>query len=301
MNIVTSDNYKLDGHKFVTFYRKSRYNILLKLAAFSIAFSACFLFLGASFGANTEESELKNEYKQELNRIASLGKKLDVTELETLAGSIDNKWRGKNKEYYAQLMLRLCALLNTGQFDTDRQIELSRKYALMGFKFADKLEIRTELDLVLNMITDTIFPNSPKGENFAEHRRGDVIARLHVWKRLRDAIDPAWDPNDLPRKSVLPPESTHMGLSDTQLKKLREEYKVEVVRNHKKAETYNKQSDARKWLKGFAPRAEKYIVKMYSRPPYDSKELEKYLTQYGMDTETKTRIMGAVKKNTGGR
>jgi hypothetical protein len=53
----------------------------------------------------------------------------------------------------------------------------------------------------------------------------------------------------------------------------------------------------RDWLKRFPKRAEQYIIRAYSKPPFDVEELKQYLDNYIADTKTKARILDAVTKN----
>jgi hypothetical protein len=143
-------------------------------------------------------------------------------------------------------------------------------------------------------------PTAPKGEEFAQRRKKDVEIRLHAWKRLMDAIDPNWDPNDLPLSNVVPPAMLGLpsGATPEAIKdsKLRAEYEAAIEKNRQKAEKYNEQYKLRGWLKRFPPRAERYIVQAYSKPPYNIEELTGLLNQYIRDEQTRTRILDAVKK-----
>ena len=107
-------------------------------------------------------------------------------------------------------------------------------------------------------------PNSPKGEDFAQRRKKDVQIRLHAWKRLIDAIDPNWDPNDKPVRNVVPPTETGLpsGVTPEAIKdsKLRAEYIQAIDKNRKKAEKYLKQSKLLDWLKRYPKSVERDIV-----------------------------------------
>jgi hypothetical protein len=144
-------------------------------------------------------------------------------------------------------------------------------------------------------------PSAPKGADFAQRRKKDVEIRLHAWKRLTDAIDPNWDPNDLPLLNVTPPPTTGMraGIAPEAIKdpKSRAEYEAAIEKNRQKAERYRKQSRLRTWLKRFPKRAEEYIIRAYSKPPFNLDELKEYLEKYAVDEKTRARILDAVTKN----
>ncbi|MHC4707514.1 MAG: hypothetical protein ACYS8I_10570, partial [Planctomycetota bacterium] len=152
-----------------------------------------------------------------------------------------------------------------------------------------------------HVITFMIGRRAPKGEKWAQIRKRDVQVRLHAWKRLVNAIDPNWDANDLPFVNIMPPLATNLpsGVAPEAIKdpKLRAQYEAAIEKNRLKAERYNEQSGLRKWLRRFPPRAERYIVRAYSKPPYNPEELKQYLETYIETQPTKTRILNAVIEN----
>lgn len=269
----------------------------------------CFLLMNCViFGTNAEDlSEEKQEYKQERARIKALretftpGLTNDFEKYEEFADQIQNKWSSKNKEHYARLMLEVCGPLSSGNFKGDRRYELARKYALSALADANNIALETELELTGHVITLMIGPNASKGEDFAQRRKKDVQIRLHAWKRLLDAIDPDWDPNDFPSINVMPPMETGLpaGVSAETIEdpNLRAEYEASIEKNRQKAEIYRQQYKLRKWLKMFPRYAEPYIIQAYSLPPYDTEELQEFLAIYITDPNTTNRILYKVEEN----
>ena len=255
-----------------------------------------------------EDSEMeRQEYKQDLNRIASLRKSFtpgptnNLEEYEKFADELQYKWSQKNKEYYAGLMLEVCRPLSSGNFKDDRRYQLARKYALSILETPDAIPLTLELELTGHVITLMCTPYAPEGEDFAQRRKKDVQIRFHAWKRLIDAIDPNWDPNQTPFDNIVPPEATGLpsGIAPEAIKdpKLRAEYEAAIKRNRENAERYGEQYGLRKWLKRFPRSAERYIIMAYSRPPFNLPQLKQYLQEYVADIETRTRILDAVTKN----
>jgi len=150
-------------------------------------------------------------------------------------------------------------------------------------------------------MSDMATLRAPKGQEWVQQRRKDVEIRLHAWKRLTDAIDWSWDPNDVPLINVPLPVGVggEAGGEAKHIKdpKLRAEYEAAIEKNRQKAERYNKQYRLRKWLKRFPKRAERYIIQAYSRPPYNLEELKQFLDTYIADAKTRSRIINAVTKN----
>lgn len=292
-----------------------------KCGVFFCATICCLLINSMIFGANAGDLSAKKleyeqertrikaeqEYKQERARIKALEKAFtpgptnDLKKYEYFADRIQNKWKGGNKEYYARLMLEVCGPLGSGKFKDKRCYDLRRQYALSALEEPNDIALVTELELTGRVITFLIGHKAPEGEDFAQRRKKDVKIRLHAWKRLLDAIDPNWDPNDLPLINVTPPTKTGLppGISHEAIEDsvLRAEYKAAIEKNRQKAEIYRQQSKLRKWLKRFPRRAEGYMIRAYSKSPYNLPELEKALNKYLSDEKTKAKIIESVKTN----
>ncbi len=259
-------------------------------------------------GTSPEASETeKQEYRQEWARIKALEKSFtpgptnDLKKYEKFADEIQNKWKDRNKEYYARLMLEVCKPLSSGNFKDDRRHKLARKYALLALNKPEDIPVRLELELTGHVMTFMIGPKSPKGADFAQRRKKDVEIRLHAWKRLLDAIDPDWDPNETVYINVpLPPGAMGAaGMSPEHIKDpaLRAKYEAAIENNRQKAERQIKQDRLHKWLKRFPKRAERYIIRAYSKPPFNLEELKQYLNKYIADEKTRARLLDAVTKN----
>jgi len=298
-----------------------------KVTIYSVALLCCLLAIGVLFwpgagGQQIQEQEFeenevgsvgvssqaeKQEYKQERARIKALRKSFkpgpvnDLEEYEKFADEIQKRWQNRKKEYYARLMLEVCGPLSSGNFKHDRRYELARKYALLAVAEPNEISFETELNLIGHAITLMIGRNAPKGEKWAQLRKKDVEIRLHAWKRLMDAIDPNWDPNDVPflnisatgiRPGIVPKDPDLRAEYDAAIEKMRE-----IEKDTQKREWNSKQYRLRKLQKRFAPTAERYIVRAYSKPPFNLEELKQYLGKYAVDKKTRARILDAVKKN----
>jgi hypothetical protein len=262
-------------------------------------------FMSISY-IRASENDMK-EYQQDMNRIQAKNKSFkpgpenNFEEYEKFAVTMQEKWKTKNPEEYAKIMIQICGTLNSGAFRGNRGYDAARKYALAVLTQPDRITLDTELELIGYIMTNTGLPKSPKGEELAQRRRKDVEIRLHAWKRLNNSIDPKWDPNDLPVSNVTPPSSTGFpsGISPDAIDdfSLRAEYEAAIEKNRKKAERYDEQYSLHKWLKRYLPQAEKYIVQLYSAPPYNNEELKQLLEKYKIDRKTQTRIINAVDAN----
>lgn len=261
--------------------------------------------LGEGTVTNKEE---RQEYERELKRIVSLRKSLsqdraqNLRTYETFGDDISNRWRKRSRAHHARLMLAVCKPLSSGTFEDSRRYELARKYALSALEEANGIPLTLELELIGHVTTVRIGPGASRGEDFARHRKKDIAVRLHAWKRLIDAIDPNWDPDEvLWSGNVAPPAATGLpaGVEPDAIKDahLRAEYEAAIQRNRQKAEEYREQYELHKWLKRFPKRAESDIVQAYSHPPFDIEELKEMLDDRCPDQESKARIVEAVDKN----
>lgn len=261
---------------------------------------------GASLAGSPSPGETQ-ELTHELDRISAMDKSLapgpvnDLVKYEIFVDEIQQKWKQRDKECFARLMVAACGPLSSGRFSSRRQYELAKRYAIFALENRNSISIPLELQLVGHVATRMSGPGAPKGEAFAECRRKDVEVRLHAWKRLTDALVPNWDPNDTPVINVVPPAATGLpgGIAPEAIKDpvLRAQYERAIESNRQKAEKYNQQHKLRLWLKTFPKNAEDYLIQAYSHPPCNAEELRKSLNEHKINENTKARILDAVTKN----
>ncbi len=91
-----------------------------------------------SLAARPEESDPnQQESRHDSARIQALAEALDLEGLEKLAPELEKKWFAKDKTYYGYMMLRVCGTFASRTFNTDRQYELARQYALLALQIRD--------------------------------------------------------------------------------------------------------------------------------------------------------------------
>ncbi len=290
---------------------------------------ACLLVVyGVTLSASSGESAIEKEYKQDILSIEavqqSLSPKLDkesfnrdpegymkqvfiisrdkndLGSYEQFANKILTRWKSRNPEFYARIALKLCRPLTSGRFKDRRRYDVARKYALSALETRDKIPLKLELGLIGHVMTDRGTYYRPTRPDYAQHRPKDVDVRLHAWKRLLDAIDPTWDPNEelLSPNGVGAMMGLTSGIAPESVKdpELRAEYERALETNQRKIERYSEQNRLHKWLKRYPKRAEEYIVRAYSEPPFNLPELKQFLETHPPDEKAKNRILEKVKK-----
>ncbi len=256
-----------------------------------------------------DDSEAKDdqEYKQDYKRVADMdpykfqSDRRDINAYEEFADRIDQKWRGRNKEYHARLMLDICNPLSSGAFKEKERYDLTRKYALSALVEPDSIPLILELELIGRVGIFVFGPGATSGDDLVEKRAENAAIRLHAWRRLLEAIDPNWDPDDMPVGNISPPVATGLpsGIDPAAIQDpaLRAEYEEAIRSNGQKAQKYNEQYKYSKWLRRIPNRVENNIIREYSHPPYAIEELRKMLDDQIPDQEAKARIIEAVEKN----
>ncbi|MBC8869294.1 MAG: hypothetical protein H8E44_07740 [Planctomycetes bacterium] len=243
------------------------------------------------------------EYEQSLNQIHSLAKSRDLQSLERFAEEIEAKWIRKKPELYARLMLHLVDNLSSVVAEYSKYRAITEKYAIELLDKVDAMPLDVEFGLlryVRHEFEDQTV-KLPDDKTLNQVRRQKAGRWLDAWKRLHQGIDKNWDPEDLPRKNIAPPDATGLpsGVAPDTIEdpKLRAEYEMAIETNRQKNEEYKKQYRLRKLKKRFSRKIEKFLVTAYSTPPYNMQELGKYLRDYVDDEELRARILEAVASN----
>jgi len=259
---------------------------------------------GEAFPQAREDLEMEaQEYEQSLNQIQSLAKSRDLQSLERFAEEMEGKWIRKKPELYARLMLHLVDNLSSVIAEYSKYRATTEKYAIQLLDKVDGMPLDVEFGLlryVRHEFEDqTVKLTDDKSLN--QVRRQKARRWVDAWKRLNDAIDKDWDPEDLPEESVAPPDATRLpsGVAPEEIDdpKLRAEYEAAIKANRQKNEEYKKQLRLRRLKKRFSPKIEKFLVTAYSTPPYNMQELGKYLRDYVDDEELRATILEAVASN----
>jgi hypothetical protein len=251
------------------------------------------------------EGDLSHEqYQRDIAELDNFCRDNDLDGLIKTADELEKKWRQGNAEYYGRLMLEIGNLI-ANDFSDDRAGALSQKYIFAALSKADNFSLELEAKL-LPFLSIDISPKTTADDSMSaweKDRRAKVKLWLHAWQRLEKEIDRNFDFNDLPLLNVMPPKETGLpaGIVPEAIKdiKLRLKYKAAISANAEKAQRFNHQFMLRQIDKSFPTIAESYIISAYSKPPFNTKELNEYLDIYLSDVNTKRRILRMVGENLG--
>lgn len=239
--------------------------------------------------------------EQELDRLERFAAAKDLHWFEQTLKEIENKWNQAQPEDYFALVLQICSVLSSADFDDkQRRAVLIQRLATRALKkHGIPLEIELGLLLQLEMLPEQLKAEA-QGEAWSTRRSDAVKLWFRAWQRLEQSIDRDFDFSDVPEKNVAPPLGAGVipGMSSEYIvnPKAREAYEEAIERNRQKGENYSKQRKLRDLEEMFSSRAEQFIIGAYSQPPFDPEELNHYLESYVADRDTTERILEAVKQ-----
>lgn len=270
---------------------------------------------GQCYAADDENSPLEQQFLETNSNIQASAQARDLDSLEKLADQVEQEWPARNMKYYGGLMKTICDALSSYNYKDPRQHELERKYALRALeKAAEKtvsdepqpLSPQIEVHLLGHLFFRDLNAYSTSkitGEDFARERSSRAKLALGALKRQLDEFDPKWDPMPLPESWPEVPgvRSARSAAAPESIKDpvLRATYEAALERNRQRNEEHNRQYELRGFQKLFWPKVEQYIIRLYSKPPYNTEELEIYLRDYVKDPAMRARILDQVGKPNG--
>ena len=248
--------------------------------------------------------EQQMSHIQEVSDSLTAKKKNDLEQYEKFATNVLNEWQDSSSENVARLTQLLCQTLTTKSFDGDRQYSLARKLALTALKqdHIDQIPVTLEIDLVQHVFFLTPKDRALTQEEFGKQRLKDAHAWLHAWERFVSTYDPNWEPDDTISVHPEPPPGVvnfDSGATPQSIKDpvLRAQYERAVEEHQQLIQAQTTQHLLRNRYKPFLQKAELYLIKLYSLPPSDPKQLKQLLEDYNIDTVTADRVLKAVTEN----
>jgi len=249
-------------------------------------------FLTHASGQNSD-----NELRQDIAKLDSF---LSDRNLDSLEATVDReslKWRESSRTSYITYMTKACSLLSSYDIgDISKRASLLNRYAISVLKSGD-LPLRDHVQFVSFLMFDPIVIDEAAWKTLREQKAQLWLAAR---RRVVGSVDPAFDFDDRPFINVpTPPKSgAPAGSAPESIKDptLRAEYARAIAENAAKARRFNDQYWLRRNAPNFYENVERYLVNAYSRPPADSAQLERLLSQYVDDNGVRARILENVHK-----
>jgi len=228
-----------------------------------------------SYQIQDEEKDLIESQKWK-ERIRALTESRDLSGLVHLSDEIDFFWGKKSSKLYAGLMFEVCGAMGSYDFDNDEKYEkyvLSRRCAKKALERAEQIPVEWELKLVslLNGDIEYSLKLVPE-ENWRLDRRERLNHWCHAWQKLERAID-----NNFDFEANRPISHPKMSAEERQ-----------------KAEKYSQQRFLQQDKKSFSGQFEGFLVRAYSKPPYDAQELKSHLQSCVSEAPVRSRILEKV-------
>ncbi|MGI9105883.1 MAG: hypothetical protein ACR2G4_06505 [Pyrinomonadaceae bacterium] len=256
-------------------------------------------FSNAAGRPQQQDEYLNGEFKIDQKRIEVFRFAKDFDGLIKLGDELEQKWNQLDASRYARLMLNVCQATMGADYMDDRQYTIGRKYVRLALKKADEIPVETETELVLNLGGD-----AERLQGRAQHGEGEwSVARseraalwFHAWRRLDAEIDRSFDVNNRPLLNIPAPRGLPIGIAPEAVKNpnLRAEYAEARAANARRAQTYTRQFQLHQLEELFSPKAEKYLVEMYSSAPFNLEELKGRLDSSIKSDDGKKRIIDEV-------
>jgi hypothetical protein len=242
----------------------------------------------------------QEQYKSELAKLDALDRAKDLDGLIRVADDLEKRWGRPGGQYYGLLMLEISNLLEN-HFRGAGIFATSQKYVSNALAKSDSFPLWLETRLLRFLSRDVTSADSSDPAPWSRERRTKVGFWLHAWGRLETQINRNFDFSDRPKLNVMPPKETGLpagivpeGIRDP---KLRAQYEAALAANGKKGREYNRQFELRKLDETFPKVAEGYLVRVYSRPPYQTEELRRHLIAHRLNRQIRERVLSQVNRN----
>lgn len=252
-----------------------------------MTFTTSKMSLGDAKEIKTENAAaVDNEITDDIGKLQSLGEKHDFVGLEEYAEKLQKKWSKRDWNNYVYVLYKISSAFNSYYFDNDKSYSLARMYAMLALSDTRPLTLERESDFVT--LTARWFINlqkCPCGKDILKMRSQEIQLWFHGWKRIESGIDPNY-------KFIVPYLNPPI-----QNKSAGAAPQDNIETNAQKAQKLNEQITLRRVEKSFLPRAQKFIIFVYSQLPDGTQELQDYLDKNVADKTKQKEIMDAVKAN----
>lgn len=260
----------------------------------TIAVLSLLLAVTPVLGAPAQNSD--DELRQDIGKLDAFLSNRNLDSIEATVDKESAKWLRKDRPSFILYMTKACSLLSSYDIgEISKRASLLSRYAISVLMSGD-LPLHDNVQFVSFLMFDPLVIDEAAWKTL---RKQKAELWLAAQRRVERAIDPAFNFDDWPQLNVPTPQRSGVpsGVSPEFIKdpKLRAEYERAIAENSARSRRYNDQY----WLKQNAPdfykSVERYLVNAYSRPPTDTAELERLLSQYVDDNSVRTQILESVR------
>ncbi len=236
----------------------------------------------------------RGQYERTLALLDDLVRRNDRPGVVKLGDELEEQWGRTGGELYGLAMLEVANLLANNFAD----FQNSEKYCFQALAHSQTFSLRLETQFLGFLERDL----APTASAWSKERSAKAKVWLRAWGRLERLINRNFDFSKRPFLNIAPPAETGLpaGVAASAIKdpRLRAQYAIALAANEKKVEEYDRQMLLKSIDRSLPKSAEAYLVRVYSRTPYNSQELNRYLVMYGLSGEVRQRILSQILKNT---
>jgi hypothetical protein len=241
-------------------------------------------------------------------QIRNLRAKDDVAGLRQFVPEAKTKWLSEGQGDYLPAVLDLCVALNSITSGQTEVIDIARDLA------ASAIDLPGEKPPELVCKFAAILQGDPDysrgqlaGDAWRKERRVRVVRWLTVWQSLHQHVaalpaptGPVYPRIDPPPEAGFP---SGFPVSPKEIKDpvIRKKYEDQIAKNNEGIKLLQKKKDAQELEKTLAVTAKQYLIDAYSKPPYDTIELERLLSTSVVDAATRSAILDEVKRRAAAR
>ena len=203
-------------------------------------------------------------------------------------------------QYYCKIVMVLLRLgAKSSHKSTQKEILNHYLEGTLGQHSHIPLKVRASTIDLLKL--DAEFANNLDPETWSKYR--SVAAKLvfSAWYGLKRSLDKNFAKERKPFLNISPPIETGLpaGVDPKAIKDLdlRKKYELSIADNAEKTKFYNAQYALRKIDRKFSEKAEKYLIDVYTKPPYAHDELEKLADRRILGVDSVEELLSSVGKN----
>ena len=249
-----------------------------------------------------QASTPQNEEKHFLDRIKSIETGASSADVKQLISDIRANWNSSKDEHYFRVIVELCTALNSTVSKDSSRASTVRLLAMETLDEAGDKPLHVEIKLILFLQSDPDYATGKlRDTDWTQARIGRVVRWLRVLDHLKKADASLPKVVQPPRSiSVEPPVGANIlpGMPASMIKDpaLKKQYEDAIASNVAEYRMYRRKDDVQRLTRLFVSPAIRYITEAYSKPPYNTPELEQLLSSFAVEADARAEILKEVKR-----